>query len=163
MDAIAMLKTRRSIRTYLDKPVPKDIISDIVDCGRLAATAMNRQPWHFVVICDRKRREHIASLTDYGKFIAQAPVCIAVFGREVTHRVEDCSAATQNILLAAKAHNLASCWIAGDKKPYSAEIEEYLGAPRGVKLFSLITIGYSDAESNVEKKPLEEVIHWEKF
>lgn len=163
MDAITALKTRRSIRTYLDRPVERQVLSDLVDCGRLAASARNIQPCRFVVITEKERLSTVAQMTDYGKFIAQAPACIAVFGEDVTYRLEDCAAAAQNILVAARAHGLASCWIAGDKKAYAEEAERYLGAPKGTKLFCLIALGYSDAESHVEKKPIDEVLFWEHF
>lgn len=90
MDAIECMKTRRSVRVYQDKPVPREIIEDIVDCGRLAATAINIQPWQFIVVQDPAMRKRIADTTDYGKFIAQAPVCIAVFARilSITSKME---------------------------------------------------------------------------
>jgi nitroreductase len=163
VDALKVLKERRSVRKYLSKPVPKEIIEDIIDCGRLAATARNIQPWHFVVITDEERRRHIADITDHGKFIAQAPVCVAVLCEDTKYILEDGSAATQNILLAAKAHGLGSCWIAGHKKPYAAEIEQYLNAPESCKLISLIAIGYAEQESNAAKKDLSAVLHWEQF
>lgn len=163
MDAITALKTRRSIRTYLDKPIDKETLADLVDCGRLAASARNLQPCRFVVITDKAGLCAIAQMTDYGKFIAQASACIAVFGEDVTYRIEDCAAAAQNILVAAKAHGLASCWVAGDKKAYATEAERALGAPEGMKLFCLIALGSSDAESQVQKKPIEDVLFWEHF
>ena len=73
MDAIEVLKTRRSVRTYKGEPVPRKIIEDIVDCGRLAATANNMQPWEFVVVTDPGMLPRIATTTDFGKFIADAP------------------------------------------------------------------------------------------
>jgi len=72
MDAIEVLKTRRSVRAYKREAVPRKTIEDIVDCGRLAATAVNIQPWEFVVVTDQGTRRRIASYTEYGKFIADA-------------------------------------------------------------------------------------------
>ena len=83
MDAIDCLKTRHSVRAYEPTPVPRPIIEDIVDCGRLAATANNVQPWIFVAVEDSETRGRLAAMTDYGKFIAEAPVCVAVFCRDV--------------------------------------------------------------------------------
>ena len=79
MDAMECLKTRRSIRAYTNEPVPQEVIEDIVDAGRLAATANNLQPWHFIVVTDLEMRRRIAGICEYGKFIADAPVCIVVF------------------------------------------------------------------------------------
>ena len=163
MDAMECLKTRRSVRAYTSQPVSSEIIEDIVDAGRLAATAINIQPWIFVVVTDEQTRKRLADITDHGKFIADAPVCIVVFCEDTKYYLEDGSAATQNILNAARAHGLGSCWIAGDKKPYSGEVREVLGVPEGYKIINLITIGYAAVLPNPEKKPLMSVMHWERF
>jgi len=163
MDAIEVLKTRRSVRAYTRAPVPRKIIEDIVDCGRLAPTANNVQPWEFVVVTDPELLRRIAVITEYGKFIADAPVCVAVLSKETKYYLEDGSAATENILLAARAHGLGSCWVAGDKKPYASEICRLVGAPRGCKLVSLIPIGYPAESPEKSKRPLSDVLHWEKY
>ena len=162
MEALKVLKERRSVRKYLPKPVPKEVIEDIIDCGRLAATALNRQPWKFVVVTEEERRKHIADICEYGRFIAQAPVCVAVLCEDTKYMLEDGAAATQNILLAAKAHGLGSCWVAGHKKLYAQEVAEYLNAAENDKLISLIAIGYPEQEGNPPKKSLKEVLCWEK-
>lgn len=163
MDAIECMKTRRSIRVYQDKPVAKEIIEDIVDCGRLAATAINVQPWKFIVVQDAAMRKKLAQIADHGKFIDQAAVCIAVFCQEGKYYLEDGSAATQNMLNAARAHGLGSCWVAGDKKEYAPVIRDLLGMPVDYKLVSLIAIGYAAEERNPQKKPLSEVLRWERY
>ena len=163
MEAIEVLKTRRSVRAYTRAPVPRKIIEDIVDCGRLAPTANNVQPWEFVVVTDPELLRRIAVITEYGKFIADAPVCVVVLSRDTKYYLEDGSAATENILLAARAHGLGSCWVAGDKKPYASEICRLVGAPRGCKLISLIPIGYPAESPEKSKRPLSDVLHWEKY
>ena len=163
MDAIEMLKTRRAVRAYTNEPVPPKIIEDIVDCGRLAATAINIQPWEFVVVTDPKLRRRLAETTNHGKFIADAPVCVVVLCQAGKYYLEDGSAATENILLAARAHGLGACWVAGDKKPYASEICRLVGAPKGTKLVSLIPIGLPAESSEASKRPLSEVLHWEKY
>jgi nitroreductase len=163
MDAINVLKTRRAVRAYTSEPVPRKIIEDLVDCGRLAATAINIQPWEFVVVTDRKLLRSIAQTTDHGKFIADAAVCIVVVCRDTKYYLEDGSAATENILLAAHAHGLGSCWVAGDKKPYASEICRLVGAPEGYKLVSLIPIGYPAESPEKTKRPLSDVLHWEMY
>jgi nitroreductase len=105
----------------------------------------------------------IANTTDYGKFIADAPVCVLVLCRDTKYYLEDGSAATENILLAARAHGLGSCWVAGDKKPYAAKICRLVGAPQGCKLVSLIPIGYPAESPEKSKRPLSDVLHWEKY
>jgi len=163
MDAIECLKTRRSVRAYGPGEIDKKTIADIVDCGRLAATAINIQPWQFVAVTEREMLGRIASITDYGKFIADASCCIAVFCEPVKYYLEDGSAATQNILLAAHTHGLASCWVAGDKKPYCPDIRDLLGLPDTYTLVSLIAIGQARSVPSPSKKSLDEVLHWERF
>ena len=163
MDAIEVLKTRRSVRAFRSEPVPRETIQDVIDCGRLAATAINIQPWEFVVVTEPEMRRRIAEITDYGKFIAEAPACVVVLCKDTKYYLEDGSAATENILLAARAHGLGSCWVAGDKKPYAPQICRLVGAPRGYKLVSLIPIGYPGESPEPPKRPLSAVLHWEKY
>ena len=163
MDAIEALKTRRSIRAYREQSVEKEVLETIVDCARLAATACNDQIWEFVVVTDPAIRARIADTTDYGKFIAQAPACIAVFCKNEKYFLEDGAAATQNILVAARALGLGSCWVAGDKKPYADSIREILGVPEGRRLISLVPLGYPDQSPDPKKRSLAEVLHWERF
>jgi len=163
MDAIECLKTRRSIRSYKPDPVPKNVIEDIIDCARLAPTGRGEQPWEFVVVTDEGPRKRIAEIADYGKFIANAPVCVAVFCKDTTYYIEDGSAATQNIMLAAHAHGLGSCWVAGDKKHYCPAIADLLKVPAGYKLISLVSIGRTDEKPQRNKRPLSELLHWEHF
>ena len=163
MDAIEMLKTRRSVRAYQDRPVPREIIEDIVDCGRLAASAINIQPWEFVVVTEGTMRRRLAQTTDHGRFIADSPVCIVVLCRDSKYYLEDGCAASQNLLLAARAHGLGSCWVAGDKKPYASDICKIIGAPEGFRLVSLIALGYPAEDQPKPKRPLADVVHWEKY
>ncbi|HOD49351.1 MAG TPA: nitroreductase family protein [Candidatus Hydrogenedentes bacterium] len=163
MDAIEALKSRRSVRSFKPDPVRREVIENIVDCARLAATARNEQPWEFVVVTNAGMRKHIADTTDFGKFIATAPVCIAVICEGSKYYLEDGSAATQNILVAARAHGLGACWVAGDKKPYADTIRAMLGAPEGYKLVSLVALGHPGEYPSPAKRELNEVLHWETF
>jgi nitroreductase len=163
MDAICVLKTRRAVRAYTGQPVARDVIEEMVDCGRLAASAINIQPWEFVAVTNRGMLRRIAEATDHGKFIAGAAACIVLFCRDTKYYLEDGSAATQNMLLAARAQGLGACWVAGDKKPYADTIREMLGAPADFKLISLVPIGYPAEQPVMEKRPLAEVLHWEKY
>lgn len=163
MDAIEALRTRRSIRQYIDKEVPKELLETMVDCGRLAATARNEQPWEFIVITDRTLKQKIAETTDHGKFIKDAGACIVVVCKDTKYYLEDGSAATQNILVAGRALGLGTCWVAGDKKAYCDAILKLLNVPSGYKLVSLIAVGYPASTPTPAKRPLNDVLHWDKF
>ena len=163
MDSIQALKTRRSVRAYTGDPVSREVIEDIIDCGRLAATANNLQPWEFVAVTDRRMLRAIAESTDYGGFIAQAAVCVVVLCKNTKYYLEGGCNASQNILVAARAHGLGGCWVAGDKKPYAEKVRRMVGAPEGYKLISLLALGHPVEELQTEKRPLSEVLHWERF
>lgn len=163
MEALEALKTRRSVRRFVDQTIPREVLEDLVDCARLAATAINIQPWEFVVVTDRARLSEIAERTDYGRFIATATACILVLCRDTKYYLEDGSAATQNLLLAATAHGLGACWVAGDKKPYADQILRLIGAPEGFKLVSLVPVGFPAEQPRQEKRRLADVLHWEKY
>ncbi|MCX5675604.1 MAG: nitroreductase family protein [Planctomycetota bacterium] len=164
MDALEAVRTRRSCRRFAARDVPRDLVEKVVDAGRLAATARNDQPWEFVVVTDPAARREIAGMTDYGPFIADAPVCIAVLCKDTKYYLEDGSAATQNILLAAHVLGLGACWVAGDKKPYAPKIVRLLGAPEGIRLVALVALGWPEGKlPNPPKRTLPEVLHWEKF
>jgi len=163
MDAISALKTRRAVRAYTGEPVAREVLEDIVDCARLAATAINIQPWEFVAVTGHEMLGRIAAAADYGKFIASAGACVAVFCRDTKYYLEDGSAATQNLLVAARAHGLGSCWVAGDKKAYCEPIRKMLGAPVGMHLVSLVALGHPAEDGAKEKRPLVDVLHWERY
>lgn len=163
-DAIRVIKARRSVRAFRPDPVDEAVIRDLVDCGRLAATARNLQPWEFVVVREAATRRRLAGICEFGAFIADAPVCIAVFCREGKYYLEDGCAAIENILLAATAHGLGSCWVAGDKKPYAREIAELLCVPGEFRLVGLVALGHAAATPPMPpKRALDEVLHWERF
>jgi len=162
--ALEVIYSRRSVRAFQPKPLEKELIIKLLEAGRLAATARNEQPWHFIVVTDPQQRRKVADITDHGKFIADAAVCIAVFCQPTKYYLEDGSAATENILLAAHALGLGACWVAGDKKPYAGQIAQVLAVPNHMKLVSMIAIGYpGDLAPRPPKLDLQSVTHWERF
>lgn len=163
MDALKVLKERRSVRKYDSKPVDKKLLEEIVECGSQAATAKNVQPWKFVIITEEKTRQKLKSIIPNGPFIDEAPAVIAVFCEDTKYFLEDGCAATQNILLAAKALGLGSCWVAGYKKDYMDDVKNILNVPEHYNLISLVTIGYAVKESQPVKKSKDEIFCYEKF
>ena len=166
MDSLEILKTRRSIREYADKEIARDVLEEMVDAGRFAPTARNVQPWEFIVITQAPTLKKLAELAENGRFLDRAKACIAVFCADTKYYLEDGCAATCNIMLAAAALGIGSCWVAGDKKPYCADVAKLLNASVAYKLVSLIALGYPKSKDNfniAQKKGLKELIHWEKF
>jgi nitroreductase len=166
MDFIEVIKKRRSVRDFADKPIPRDALEKIVDAARFAPTARNVQPWEFLVVTDKEALKKIAAIAEHGKFIVNAGAVIFVFSIDTKYYLEDCSAATQTAMLAAEALGIGSCWVAGDKKPYAGEFNLLFGVPINCKLVSIIALGYPAADKSfriVEKRHLREVLHWEKF
>jgi nitroreductase len=155
---ITIIKSRRSVRQYKDAPVPMDVVADALECARNAPTAKNGQKWIFGVITERDLLASIADLTDHGKFIAGAPVCFAVFGeRDWKYYLEDCCAATEQLMLGLWAHGVGSCWVAGDKKDYAGEVRDLLQVPSEYTLVSLIPAGYPEDMKLIPKKSLEDI------
>jgi nitroreductase len=162
-ETIEVLKNRRSIRTYKQESVPQNIIEEIVDCARLAPTAMNDQPWDFIVVTKRELLEQIPPMLGHAEFIAQAAFAVLVLARKTSYAVEDCCAATENLLIAAAAHGLGSCWVAGTKQAYCPVVANAFGAPTDRQLIAIVSFGYPAEDPRVDKRPLDEVLHWERF
>jgi len=164
LDALQAFAARQSTRAFSARPVDREVLEAIIDAARLAPTANNVQPWEFVVVTDAETRRKMAELTDWGKFIADSPACVAVFCKDTKYYLEDGSAATQTILVAAAALGVQSCWVAGDKKPYAASMAALLGVPEGHKLVSLIPLGYAGKSvKQAAKRELGSVLHWERY
>jgi nitroreductase len=163
MDAFVKILSRRSVRRYEPTAVPKDLLLRVLDAGRLAPTASNEQPWYFVVVTDAERLRQIAALTDHGRFLADAPAGIVVLCKPTKYYLEDGCAATTQMMLAATALGLGTCWIAGDKKNYAAQVVALCGAPADCKLVSIISIGYAAEVPAPHKRSLDEVAHWDRF
>jgi len=163
MQAIEALRTRRSIRTYTAQPVERKIIEEIVDCARLAPTAMNDQPWEFVVIIEKAALVSIPPMLGHAEYIANAAFAVLVLSRETQYAVEDCCAATENLLIAAAAYGLGSCWVAGTQQAYAPVVAKAFGAPEDRKLIAIVSFGYPAESPVIEKRALAEVLHWERF
>ena len=162
MEFFDVVNKRASVREYLDKPIAKTDIEKIIDAGRLAATARNDQPWRFVVVTGKDKLQELGQLVSpNGAFIKGAAAGIIVLSQDTKYYLEDCSAATQNILLAAAALGIGSCWIAGDKKDYVKKVEVFSKAQAGERLASVVALGYSKKLINKPiKKTLNDVISW---
>ena len=164
MDTLEAIAARHSVREYSDRPVDRATIEKMIDAARRSPTARNEQPWEFVAVTDAAMRQRIAALTDFGKFIAQAPACIAAFCRDTKYYLKDGAAATTTLMIAAAALGVGTCWVAGDKKAYCSTVAQMLGVPDGFKLIALVAVGYEARPTGPkQKRPVAEVLHWEKY
>lgn len=161
MDALEAIRKRRSVRNYTGDPIPRADLETIVDAGRLAASGYNRQPWDFIVVTDRAM---IEKLKIAAQWMEKAGAIIAVVLDPTTkYWLEDGSAAVENMLIAATALGYGSCWLEGYTLPLEKEFKALLGVPEEKRLLTLVPIGVPVEWPTKEKKPLEQVLHWEKF
>ncbi len=159
-----VIKSRHSVRQFRPDPVDSTVIADVIECARHAPTAMNLQPWLFGVIQDKATLKAIADLTDHGKFIAGAALCFTVFGeKKEKYYLEDCCAATENLILALQAHGVGSCWVAGEKKPYADAVRTLLNVPDAYTLVSLVPAGLPAEVKIPQKKELKKILFNERF
>ncbi|MFO8007894.1 MAG: nitroreductase family protein [Candidatus Brocadiia bacterium] len=147
MDAIQAIMTRRSIRSYTGEPVSDEEVEQLLRAAMAAPSAGNQQPWHFVVVRDEDTMRRITEVHPYSSMLREAEVCIAVCAEMALEKhegywVQDCSAATQNILLAAHALGLGAVWLGvHPREDRKNGVREILGLPDGVECLSLISVG----------------------
>lgn len=160
---------RRSIRKYQDKKVEAKKIGKLLEAAVAAPSAGNEQPWHFVVIKDRERLDYLAEIHPYAKMLKEAPLAIAVCAdlNKQKHQgfwVQDCSAATQNILLEAVSLDLGAVWIGcHPAEEREKAVSEYLEVPAGFKTLSLIAVGYPAEEKGKVDRLNEDIVHYENW
>ena len=160
-----ILFKRRSIRKYLDRPVSKEHTEAILRAAMAAPSASNKQPRQFVVIEERKTLNALSDLHPYGKMLSQATQCIVVCGEKSNpYWVQDCSAATQNILLAAAGLGLGSVWLGvHPRAEREAEVATMLGISDAYAPLCLIAVGHPAEEKPPADRYEEGKVHWEKW
>ena len=173
MELFETLFNRRSIRNFTGKPIPKEDLEKIVDAGRLAPSATNRQMWDFVVITKKETLDHILhhfyasrkyETPESGKFDGASAIITVVMEKENEYWREDGSAATQNMLLAARALGYGSCWIEGQVRPHEEHFKELLSIPEGKRILLMIALGDPVKwPPSPAKQALEKVLHWERY
>jgi nitroreductase len=165
MDVLEAIRTRRSIRNYERRPVPEESVGKILEAGRWAPSASNSQPWNFIVLRDEGVRREVARATTYGKFLADAPLGIAVVTDPAasTHPVEDGAIATQNMILAAHALGLGTCWIGSYGSTYEERVKEILGIPKGKRLLSIISVGFPAESRESARRELGELVFSDRY
>jgi len=128
MSLLDVILRRASVRRYIKKPVPREVLMKILEAGRRAPSAMNLQPWHFIVITDQRTKEALSHRRWTG-FLREAAFIIVGCGeKDKKWSTVDVAIALQNMVLAAEALGLGSCWI-GDFD--ESEVKKLLGIPKG--------------------------------
>ncbi len=149
MDALALLLARRSIRRYTAQDVSEEHEQKLIEAAFAAPSADNARPWHFVSVRDAATRAHLARVHQWARMCARAPLVIAVLGHEASSWwIEDCRAATENVLLEAQSLGLGAVWIgirdeATPDHDIEKRVREILGAPDdGWRCLCLIAVGH---------------------
>jgi len=169
-DVLDLIFKRRSIRFYDRKKLEKSTITKLLQAAMAAPSASNSRPWEFVVITDEETLAKLRSKLKYGNFNAPAAVVvcgnIAIAQNESATRywVQDCSAATQNLLLAAAGLGLGACWIGSyPKEDVMGMLRETLEIPDEVFPLNVIYVGYPAEEKAPRTQYDESRVHWEKY
>jgi len=155
METIEAILTRRSIRRYTKEPVSKEIVQKLLEVGMSAPSACDFQPWHLIVIDDRKILDEIPSFHQHAAMLPEAPLAILVCGEPDTSRYwqQDCAAVSQNILLAAHALGLGAVWLGlHPREKRTQPMQKLLGIPEAVMPLSLIALGHPAEEKAPQTK-----------
>ena len=169
MDLYEAIEKRFSVRSYQDKPIEDDKLRRVLDAGRIAPSARNRQQWKFIVVRDPAQRAKVAEAAEQ-PFVGEAPVVIAVVGMAPDEKMfcdiptdpVDCAIAIDHMTLAAVAEGLGTCWIGHFRQDKCREV---LSVPDGMKIVELLPLGYPAVEQKTDKprKALEEVVCYDRF
>ena len=169
MNTFDAIFTRRSIRKYTDQTVPEEMVTELLRVAMAAPSAGNEQAWQFVVIRDRALLDAIPKFHPYAAMLKHASVAILVCGDLSKEKyqgfwVQDCSAAAQNILLAATAQGLGAVWTAfHPMEDRVAGMRKLLGLPEQIIPLSLIPLGYPDEHPGPANRFDAARIHWDRW
>ncbi len=163
------IKKRFSVRKFKDKPIAKEKLEAILEAARLAPSARNIQPWHFVVIDDSQKRKQLTEICKGQKFVAEAPVTIAVCATNLDYKMTcgqsaytiDAAIAGEHIALQAAELGLGTCWIGAF---YQDKMAELIDLPKDYRVVTLLPIGYPDIKRKQRiLKPLKEIVSYNSY
>ncbi len=170
MKSLDAIYARRSIRKYEDRPVEREKLVELVKAATAAPTATNRRPWHFIIVDDNEEMNGIRSVMRFGKYNAPAAIVVCgdmkralpSFARDFW--VQDCSAALQNILLAALDYDLGTVWLGVTPVPAHVEkVSAYLGLPNHIVPLGIVYVGYPAEEKEPRTQFVEENISYQRM
>jgi nitroreductase len=160
---------RRSIRRYTDKQVSDEMINQILAAGMNAPSAGNEQPWHFIIIKDKETLKRLADFSPHSQMAKDAALAILVCAdlnleRHKGYWAQDCSAATENMLIEVAELNLGAVWLGvfpvQDRVEY---IRQQFQLPQNIVPFSVIPVGYPAQEMKMVNRYSQERVHQEKW
>ncbi len=170
MGVFEVIKERRSVRNYLDKPVEEGSLSRILEAARLAPSASNRQEWRFIVVKDKAMRAQLAKAAKEQAFVAQASVVIACCAETDNHVMGcgqlcypiDIAIAIDHMTLVAKELGLDTCWIGAF---HEESVKKLLEIPKDIRVVELLCLGYAKEESKQSKDRLsiEKIVFSERW
>ena len=167
METLNAIENRRSIRKFKDEKISDKQIEQIVRAGMYAPSAGNEQPWHFIIIKDKLLLKQIPKIHKYAKMMNSADIGIFVCydpscEKHESMAVQDCSAATQNMLLAIHDLGLGGCWIGVyPRKDRMKKLQDLFNIPDAIIPFSLIAVGVPDEIKNGVNRYKKDRIHYE--
>ena len=169
-DTLKIIHQRKSVRSYTDQPVSREQLMTLVKAAMAAPTAVNKQPWAFIVVTERAGLDKLAEVMPYAKMTAQAQAAIIVCGDlslalpgdAQAYWIQDCSAAIENLLLAAESMGLGAVWTgAYPIEERVKSLRTLLDLPEHHVQLALIPIGYPDGQDQPKDKFKPDRIHWE--
>ncbi|MDD4876160.1 MAG: nitroreductase family protein [Dehalococcoidales bacterium] len=169
MDTMEAIFTRRSIRKYTKQEVSDELLKELLEAAMCAPSASNCQPWCFVVIKDHKVMDEIPRYHPYSGMLPEASVAVVVCcdlrqQQTIGYGVEDCSAATQNLLLAAHAKGLGTVWLG--VYPNESRVngtKNLLNLPEYILPVALISIGYPAEQRPRQERYMDEKVHYNQW
>jgi nitroreductase len=169
METLEAILTRRSIRAFKDKKVPKEFITKMVKAAMYAPSARNYQPWHFVVTDDRAVLDKIPELHPYAYMVKEAPLAVLICGdlqieSMPEYNAINCAAATQNLLLEAHELGLGSVWLGVyPRQERMSNLSNLFELPEHIIPISLVALGYPDEKPTAKDRFKEDRIYHNKF
>ena len=154
---------RRSVRKFKPDKVSDELVTELLKAAMAAPSGNNRQPWEFIVVRDNTKRLEITKHHQYAQMAKESPVVIVVLGKKSEKwHIQDCSAATENLLVAAANLGLGAVWCGMDEKRQHG-IKELLKVPEEYWIFSLIPVGHPNEFPQPRTQYTLDKIHWEEF
>jgi nitroreductase len=163
MEVFEAIRTLLAVRQYQERPVPEPVLYRILEAGRLSASAMNKQPWHFVVVQDQAMLRQLGAMVRTGPYIAEAPLAVVVVVEQSRFAVSDASRAIQDMMLAAWGEGVGSNWVGFGGLE---EVNVLLGIPNDLDVLAIVPFGYPAEPVGAGEKdrlPLPDIVHRERW